>query len=77
MSIIVVALSAALVAGASIGMVVVAMAILFMAAYAWLSVSSLPLAISLANAHSKVFCVGIFFSGVALPEAIIQAIQAF
>lgn len=76
-SIVVVALSAAMMTGASIGMVMITMAILFMAAYAWLSVSSLPLAISLANSQSKVFCVGIFFSGVALPEAIIQAIQAF
>ncbi|MEJ1237617.1 MFS transporter [Chryseolinea sp. T2] len=76
-SIVVVALSAAFITGASISMVIVAMAILFMAAYTWLSVSSLPLAISLANAQNKVFCVGVFFSAVALPEAIIQAVQTW
>lgn len=76
-SIVIVALSAALLAGASVDMLVIAMGILFTAAYAWLSVSSLPLAISLANDKAKVFCVGVFFSGVALPEGIIQAIQAF
>jgi len=76
-SIVIVAVSAALLAGASVDGLIVIMAIVFMAAYTLLSVSSLPLAISLANARSKVFCVGIFFSGVALPEGIIQAIQAF
>jgi hypothetical protein len=76
-SIVAVAVSAALLAGAGVDSLVIIMAVVFMAAYALLSVSSLPLAISLGNTRAKVFCVGIFFSGVALPEGIIQAIQSF
>jgi len=49
----------------------------FALTFTLLSVSSLPLAISRSNYYEKVFCVGIFFSGVALPEGIINAIQAF
>lgn len=41
-----------------------------------LSISSLPLAIEKANYYEKVFCVGIFFSGVELPDAIVEVIQA-
>jgi hypothetical protein len=51
--------------------------VIFSASFTALSVSTLPLAISSANYYAKVFCVGIFFSGVALPEGIINAIQAF
>jgi MFS family permease len=42
-----------------------------------ISVSSLPLAMSLSNYYDKVFCVGIFFSGAAVPNGILEAIQAF
>lgn len=67
--------------------VIVSMAAIFMASSAWmiilltviftvvftvLSVSTLPLTIQLARHDEKVLCVGIFFSGVALPDAIIQ-----
>ena len=75
LSVVMVACSATILSGINIEVVAVAMAVLFMAAYAWLSVSSLPLAISLANTQSKVFSVGVFFSGAALPEALIQLIQ--
>ncbi|HTF16978.1 MAG TPA: MFS transporter, partial [Chryseolinea sp.] len=77
LSIVVVAISAALLAGANADILIMVMAVVFTAAYALLSVSSLPLAISMANNRDKVFCVGIFFSGVALPEGIIAATQAF
>jgi hypothetical protein len=46
--------------------------IVFAVAFTILSVSTLPLAIQLARIDEKVFCVGIFFSGVALPDAVIQ-----
>ena len=49
----------------------------FAVAFTIMSVSALPLAINRANYDEKVFCVGIFFSGVALPDGILQAIQAF
>lgn len=51
----------------------VAFAIMFTS----ISVSSLPLAMSLSNYYDKVFCVGIFFSGAAVPSGILEAIQAF
>jgi len=41
-----------------------------------LSVSSLPLAIRSSSHVQKVFCVGIFFSGVALPDGILAVLQA-
>jgi MFS family permease len=50
--------------------------IIFTVSFTSLSVSSLPLAIARANYYEKVYCVGIFFSGVALPDGIIEAIQA-
>jgi MFS family permease len=40
-----------------------------------LSVVSLPMAINRASYSRKVFCVGVFFSGAALPEAIWQLMQ--
>jgi len=57
--------------------VVFVMMLVFTAAFTSLSVSSLPMAIQRASFHDKVFCVGIFFSGVALPDGILETIQAF
>jgi MFS family permease len=57
--------------------VVFAMMVVFTTAFTSLSVSSLPMAIQRASFHDKVFCVGIFFSGVALPDGILESIQAF
>lgn len=54
--------------------IVLIMALLFAFTFTTLSVSSLPLAIKNAGYYEKVFCVGIFFSGVELPEAIIESI---
>ena len=51
--------------------------IAFAAAYTSLSVSSLPLAINRSAFSEKVFCVGIFFSGVALPEGLWEAWAAW
>lgn len=50
---------------------------IFAIGFAALSVSSLPLAIGKANYYQKVFCVGIFFAGVELPDFIIEIIQSF
>lgn len=61
----------------SSAVITIAMTIIFAAAFAWISVSALPLAINKANYYEKVFCVGIFFSGVALPDGLVNAIQAF
>jgi MFS family permease len=47
-------------------------AMLFSIAFTTLSLSSLPLAINRAGFYNKVFCVGIFFSGAALPEGIVE-----
>jgi len=57
--------------------VVITMTVIFSVAFTALSVSSLPLAMSQSNYYEKVFCVGIFFSGVALPDGILSAIQVF
>ncbi|NOT77102.1 MAG: MFS transporter [Cyclobacteriaceae bacterium] len=54
--------------------VVIILTAMFTVVYAVLSVSTLPLAIQLARSNEKVLCVGIFFSGVALPDAIIQTV---
>lgn len=56
---------------------IIFMMLVFALSFTSLSVSSLPLAINKANYYEKVFCVGIFFSGVALPDGIIEAMQAF
>jgi MFS family permease len=56
--------------------VIFAMVLLFAISFTTLSVSALPLAISKAAFHQKVFCVGIFFSGVALPDGIVEVWQA-
>lgn len=50
------------------------MIMIFTIAFTVLSVSSLPLAIQKANYYEKVFCVGIFFSGVALPDGIVEVL---
>jgi MFS family permease len=56
--------------------IVVIMTMVFALMFATLSVSSLPLAIKYSNYSQKVFCVGIFFSGVALPDGIVETLQA-
>jgi len=56
---------------------VLVLSLLFAVMFTSLSVSALPLAIRLSNYYEKVLCVGIFFSGVALPNGILEAIQAF
>ena len=50
--------------------------ILFVTTFTSLSVSALPLAINSSHFSEKVFCVGIFFSGVAVPEGIVESFQA-
>jgi len=56
---------------------ILATLLLFALTFTTLSVSSLPLAIKSANYYEKVFCVGIFFSGVELPEGIIESILSY
>ena len=51
--------------------------VVFAIMFTSISVSSLPLAMSLSNYYDKVFCVGIFFSGAAVPSGILEAFQAF
>jgi hypothetical protein len=48
---------------------------IFAIGFAALSVSTLPLAMEKSNYYEKVFCVGVFFSGVALPDGIVEALQ--
>jgi hypothetical protein len=57
--------------------IVAVMVIVFTITFTSLSVSSLPLALSRSGYYEKVFCVGMFFSGVALPEGILESMQAF
>jgi hypothetical protein len=57
--------------------VVILMVLLFAVSFTFLSISSLPLAMEKANYYEKVFCVGIFFSGLALPDGIVEALQVF
>lgn len=57
--------------------VMVPMLLVFSLAYTSLSVAGLPMAIKSASQTEKVFCVGIFFSGVALPEAVYEAFMAW
>jgi hypothetical protein len=52
--------------------IVLVTAIIFSIAFTSLSLSSLPLAISRSGYYQKVFCVGIFFSGAALPEGLVE-----
>jgi MFS family permease len=58
-------------------LIVLITAILFSIAFTSLSLSSLPLAIGRSGFYQKVFCVGIFFSGAALPEGIVDSILNF
>ncbi|MGC1243824.1 MAG: MFS transporter [Chryseosolibacter sp.] len=51
--------------------------VIFAIAFTALSVAALPLAIHRSAFRQKVFCVGLFFSGVALPEAVWEALQAW
>jgi MFS family permease len=50
---------------------------LFVIGFTMVSVSSLPLAIQHSSFTEKVFCVGIFFSGVAIPDGIVELIANF
>lgn len=54
--------------------VVAALVLIFAVAITSLSVSSLPFALDKAGFYEKVFCVGIFFAGVALPEGIVESL---
>ena len=51
-------------------------ALVFALSFTTLSVSSLPLAIDEANYYEKVFCVGIFFSGVEFFDGLAEVILA-
>ncbi|MBT1700834.1 hypothetical protein KK083_28340 [Fulvivirgaceae bacterium PWU4] len=70
-------LSTAIIFLAQPAWIVALMAIVFTVTFTSLSVSSLPLALSRSGYYEKVFCVGVFFSGAALPEGIFESIQAF
>ncbi len=76
-SLVIIAVSTIFIFTSQSSVLVLVMTLLFAAMFTSLSVSSLPLAINKSNYYEKVFCVGIFFSGVALPNGIIEAIQAF
>jgi hypothetical protein len=58
------------------GVFTIALLLVYAVSFTVLSISSLPLAIEKANYYEKVFCVGIFFSGVALPDGIVEIFQA-
>ncbi len=62
--------------GISSGWVTLLLLLIYTISFTLLSISSLPLAIEEANYYEKVFCVGIFFSGVALPDGMVEIIQA-
>jgi MFS family permease len=49
----------------------------FIVAFALLSVSALPLALDNSGFYRKVLCVGIFFSGVELPNAILEIVLGY
>ena len=73
-------LSLTLIALSSLGMYLAAsfamtflFALTFALAFTSLSIASLPLAINRAAFSQKVFCVGLFFSGAALPEGLWEA----
>jgi MFS family permease len=56
-------------------LVVIVLLILFAIAFTALSVSALPLALERSNYYEKVLCVGIFFSGVALPDGVLEVMD--
>jgi MFS family permease len=49
----------------------------FVASFASLSVSALPLALNHAGFSQKVLCVGIFFSGVEIPNGILEIVLGY
>jgi MFS family permease len=71
------ALSMATILFLSNAVAVILMTVIFGIAFTTMSVSSLPLAIQLSRFDQKVFCVGIFFSGVAVPDGIVQSWLAY
>lgn len=75
-SLVVVGISMAVIFISTAVPLVMFMVAVFALAFASLSVSSLPLAMAKSNQTEKVFCVGIFFSGVALPEGLVDTLQA-
>ena len=54
-----------------------ALLVVFVATFTSLSVSALPLALNKASFYQKVLCVGIFFSGVEIPNGILQMILGY
>jgi len=58
----------------SSAIVTIIFSLLFVLGFTMVSVSSLPLAIRHSSFSEKVFCVGIFFSGVAIPDGIVELI---
>jgi len=58
------------------GGLTIALLLVYAISFTVLSISSLPLAIEKANYYEKVFCVGIFFSGVAIPDGVVEIFQA-
>lgn len=54
--------------------VIIFMLILFALFYAMMSVSFLPLALSIVKDNNKVFGVGVFFAGFELPNGVLEAI---
>jgi hypothetical protein len=49
--------------------------LLFIASFTVLYVVALPLVLSQSTIREKVFCVGIFYSGTALPEGLMDVYQ--
>jgi hypothetical protein len=74
-SLIVVAISCTGIMLLKIPAVVLLMVLLFMISFTSLSVSALPLAIQKANYYEKVLGVGVFFAGVALPQAVADVLS--
>lgn len=58
----------------NVSALVAALVLIFTVSITSLSVSSLPFALDKAGFYEKVFCVGIFFAGVALPEGIVESL---
>jgi hypothetical protein len=51
---------------------VILLCLVFVFGFTWMAVSSLPLVIQESSISEKVFCVGIFYSGVALPDGVVD-----
>jgi MFS family permease len=75
-SFVVTAVSVVLVFISGSALLTILVMVVFTVSFTVLSISSLPLAIERANYFEKVFCVGIFFSGMAFPDGMVEAIQA-